>query len=57
MPGSIVVRVDKEENTVEWYYNQKRQAVYKEEKFKIKDMKAIVAKVAVWRPGGIIEFI
>ena len=57
--GVIVVRVNAKENTVEFYYNQRKQAQYTL-KASIKDMKWIKAVAGTKAPKGepaVVEFI
>ena len=50
--GVIVVRVNAKENTVEFYYNQRKQAQYTLKEASIKDMKRICAAAATYAPKG-----
>ena len=59
-PGVIVIRVIEKENTVEFYYNHKKQAQYTLKEASIKDMKWIYAVAATKAPKGepaVFEFI
>ena len=58
--GVIVVRVNAKENTVEFYYNQRKQAQYTLKEASIKDMKRIKAAATAYAPKGepgVFEFI
>lgn len=52
-PGVIVVRVDTEEDLVQWYFNGKKQIEYKV-KQKIKDMKDIKVWAALPTSDSVI---
>ena len=55
-PGVIVMRVNADENTVQYYFNQKKQVEHKIKEFQIKDMKKIRAWAGV-RQEQIVEFV
>jgi len=46
-----------DQNTVEFYYNDKKQAEYQCEKMKFKNMKTIRARAWVCGEGGVVEFV
>ena len=58
--GVIVVRVNAKENTVEFYYNQRKQAQYTLKEASIKEMKRITVASGTYAPKGepaVFEFI
>ena len=54
--GVIAIRVDTQNNTVQWYYNARHQAEYTLKHGNIKDMKDIRAIVWVY-DGDIVELV
>ena len=57
VPSVMAVRVDSEKNTVEFYFNGKKQAEYKVKDEKIGNMESIRAYVFVSGEGSSVEFI
>ena len=55
--GPILVRLIPEQNKVEFYYNNRKQAEYTLEKENIKNMKQIKAYAVVAGEGAIVEFV
>ena len=55
--GVIAIRVDTQNNTVQWYYNARHQAEYTFKELKIKDMKDIRARAWVCRIGDFVELV
>ena len=56
-PGLVILRVDCEFNTFNWYYNGKSHIEGRLKKGLITDMKSIRVMVQVTQKGDIVEFV
>ena len=56
VPGVFVIRVLADQNAVQFYYNDRKQAEYQCKALKFKNMKKIRARAGVYE-GGVVEFV
>ena len=60
LPGVFVIRVLADQNAVQLYFNDKKQAEYQFEALKFKNMKkirAVAGVKGVKGEGGVVEFV